>query len=377
MTEIFFQLIQVALGRRTALERTLTAAEWNELYQMVKKQVLVGIGFVGMQRLPSEQWPDRSLVLKWNKAAQKLEDKNNDLNKRCEALCRRFQQDDFWVCVLKGQSNLPYYPEQLRAMRNPGDIDLWVRNGKGLDVRSVIEYCDAIRPGQHKIYYHMEFPIFLDVETEVHYRPTYLNSPFRNRVLHRWFEEQAKEQVNNIQSIGKNKFPVPTLEFNVVYQLLHIYRHLFLEGIGLRQLIDYHFVLQAYEQSSLSASKRAELWQLICRLGMKKFAGAVMWALQKVCHTDEKYLLCPARQKGGEFLLSEIMVAGNFGHYDTRFGAKAPEGTLKHSVQKQLHNMLFLTSYPEEVVFEPCYRFFHWAWRTFRLWRYGIGYAGT
>ena len=104
MTEIFFQLIQVALGRRTALERTLTAAEWNELYQMVKKQVLVGIGFVGMQRLPSEQWPDRSLVLKWNKAAQKLEDKNNDLNKRCEALCRRFQQDDFWVCVLNAQS---------------------------------------------------------------------------------------------------------------------------------------------------------------------------------------------------------------------------------------------------------------------------------
>ena len=108
----------------------------------------------------------------------------------------------------------------------------------------------------------------------------------------------------------------------------------------------------------------------IGQLGMKRFAGAVMWVLQKVCATPSEYLLCAPCQQDGEFLLSEMMIAGNFGQHDLRFGEHAEVGTLKHSVQKLRHNMLFITSYPEEVVFEPFYRLFHWAWRRFRLWRW-------
>ena len=36
---------------------------------------------------------------------------------------------------------------------------------------------------------------------------------------------------------------IPTVEFNIILQLTHIYSHLMNEGIGLRQLVDYYYVL--------------------------------------------------------------------------------------------------------------------------------------
>ena len=36
---------------------------------------------------------------------------------------------------------------------------------------------------------------------------------------------------------------IPTVEFNIIFQLTPIYSHLMNEGIGLRQLVDYYYVL--------------------------------------------------------------------------------------------------------------------------------------
>ena len=36
---------------------------------------------------------------------------------------------------------------------------------------------------------------------------------------------------------------IPTVEFNIILQLTHIYSHLMNEGIGLRLLVDYYYVL--------------------------------------------------------------------------------------------------------------------------------------
>lgn len=41
---------------------------------------------------------------------------------------------------------------------------------------------------------------------------------------------------------------VPTHSFNVVYQLYHLYHHYFYEGVGLRQVVDYYFVLVKNEE---------------------------------------------------------------------------------------------------------------------------------
>ncbi len=67
-----------------------------------------------------------------------------------------------------------------------------------------------------------------------------------NRRLQHWFTRMAAEQFANEVTIGGRPVAVPTPVFNAVYQLTHIYNHLFYEGIGLRQLLDYHYVMMSF-----------------------------------------------------------------------------------------------------------------------------------
>ena len=45
---------------------------------------------------------------------------------------------------------------------------------------------------------------------------------------------------------GAGDIAIPTTAFNVVYQLCHLYHHFFDEGIGMRQMIDYYFVMDDF-----------------------------------------------------------------------------------------------------------------------------------
>lgn len=49
--KIFFELLQVAVGTRDELSRMLSAKDWDELYEIAKKQSLVGVCFAGVRRL--------------------------------------------------------------------------------------------------------------------------------------------------------------------------------------------------------------------------------------------------------------------------------------------------------------------------------------
>lgn len=151
------------------------------------------------------------------------------------------------------------------------------------------------------------------VEVEAHFRPLFLDSPLRNHRLQKWFKENEQFGLCDAK-IGDSVLPVPAVSFNAIYQLTHIYTHMFDEGIGLRQLLDYSFVLRALhiEQETLSGSplkgERPDHWQSMAqwaegmgiavksneeimhtlgRFGMKKFAGAVMWVLARVFEPND------------------------------------------------------------------------------------------
>ena len=47
--KIFFELIRVSIGCQNSLSRVPTVSEWQDVYQMVEKQSLVGICFNGVR----------------------------------------------------------------------------------------------------------------------------------------------------------------------------------------------------------------------------------------------------------------------------------------------------------------------------------------
>ena len=160
-------------------------------------------------------------------------------------------------------------------------------------------------------------------------------------------------------------------------------RHLIDEGVGLRQIIDYYFCLRQFKVQSLEFKDSGEFErfkssrvQIIYWLGMKRFAGALMWVMRELLLMPEEMLLCSAVEKDGRFLMKEILMAGNFGHEDPRMAGLVQGLRFKVQVNRARRrfkrNMRFLTSYPGEVIWEPIIRVRNFAWKKLKLWNIKI-----
>ena len=210
----------------------------------------MGILFDGIKKLPAEHVEmEKELLLQWMAESQMLEKANVRLNDAAIQVSEWFRKKGFRTCILKGQGNALMYPNPYS--RTPGDIDIWV---EGEDKR-VISFVRSISPHEKACHHHIEFPSYKGVEVEVHYRPSFLQCFWHNRKLQKYYERVKEEQFSHRVMLGEQgEIAIPTVEFNLIYQLTHIFSHLMNEGIGLRQLVDYYYVLcdffKVYQKSS-------------------------------------------------------------------------------------------------------------------------------
>ena len=353
---MFFELLQIAAGNRKWFSSLPSEEEWRELFDLAEKQTLTGVAFYGIERLPLEQRPPKPLLMKWYSATERLKALNAEMNAKVVAVARRFRRDGFRSVILKGQGIATLYPDA--NYRTPGDIDIWVEGGR----ERVAAYLRGIAPKCKVVYHHADFYPIGGTDIEVHFMPTWMNSYFSNRCLQRFFADKALDCFKDaLDEVGDNgRIPVPTLELNRVFILVHIYRHLFCEGIGLRQLMDYYYVLR----QGFTEAERRETLQVLESLKMVRFAGAVMYVLQRVFGMEDRYLLLPPNEKEGRFLLNEIMMAGNFGHYDKRIKREKNDGEWDGFLRRVGRNFRFVRSYPSEVLWSPLFKLWHFVMRT-------------
>ena len=256
--QIFFDFLRFCIGSAKEIPDSLKEVDWKELYAIAKKQCLVGVLFAGIKKLPAEHvGMKKELLLQWMAESQMLEKANVRLNDAAIQVSEWFRKKGFRTCILKGQGNALMYPNPYS--RTPGDIDIWVEGGD----KWVISFVRSISPHEKACYHHIEFPSYKGVEVEVHYRPSFLLCFWHNRKLQKYYERVKEEQFSHRVMLGEQReIAIPTAEFNLIFQLTHIYAHLMNEGIGLRQLVDYYYVLcdfykvyQNFSNPSVSLSK--------------------------------------------------------------------------------------------------------------------------
>ena len=371
---IFFDFLQFCIGSVAEIPASVKDADWKVLYAIAKKQALIGVLFHGIKQLPKELAPDEDLLMTWMGMAQRIRQQNARLFMDSAKVCKNFEQKGFRCCILKGQGNALLYPDPY--MRTPGDIDIYLSGGR----KRIMEYVNKVCPNQVMRYHHVDFPV-MKTAIEVHFTPSYMFFPIHNRRMQKWFGKVMDLQCSNRVALpdGYGEICVPTVSFNVVYILSHLYRHVFTEGIGLRQLLDYYFVLAKWhtdltDSMDLNTSKSLpQITQMntdldalrheIKWLGLWKFARAVMFVLREVFGLSEDKMIAPMDEKEGKFLLDEIMRGGNFGQYDTRLGSKKDEGKLHRYLRMNLRNLRFVRHYPTEALSEPLFRTWFAVWK--------------
>lgn len=367
---LFFELIQVAIGWRTNLSVTPDKETWNTLMMMAIKQSLTGILFGGVERLPKNQWPSQNVIFQWIGEVMLIEHQNTLISKSCQDLCRKLENDGFQCCILKGQANYAYYPRELRNRRTCGDIDVWtcpIENGELIiekSQRKVLEYLKRKYGLTGLCWLHANMTLENGVPVEVHFYPSFMNSPIKNRQFLKYF--CGIKECTCLKDIDEIQIPAMKIDYDVIYQMNHIYRHLIDEGVGLRQVLDYYMLLKAWNQDG--KSDKECVMQVVRHLGMRRFASALMYVLQKAFRMPNSWLLCEPSEKHGRFLLNEIMIAGNFGHDDPRMASLYGKEEhlsyqIMHAWRRIKRNMRFFTSYPGEVFWEPYARMSHYVWK--------------
>lgn len=368
MQKLFFELIQVSLDLRPCLSHSPSADEWGELYSMTKKQSLVGVCFAGVQKLVNQrQEPPEMLYLTWMGMAAKIQQRNEVLNWQCVELQAKLSGDGVRSCVLKGQGVATLYKSvgsdvsgvskvsDLSALRQSGDIDVWVDADEEGALRWVKKY-------QRELdfdYKHVHLDVFDGTSVEVHYRPSTSRVPWYMRRVEHFTREKACW--TNAVELGDGKINVPSLEFNLVFILQHIFGHLFAEEMTLKQYLDYYFVQkQAHEEGADVKAAFGEMKQL----GMGRFAEATMWLLREVFGMPSEWMICEADADEGRFLLDRVMAK-------EQKAKKGTHGSLRWHLSvfwaQQSKNLHLLTHYPLEVLFSPLWLVRHFFWK--RIWK--------
>ena len=370
--KIFFDFLRFCIGSAKEIPDSLKEADWKELYAIAQKQALLGVLFYGIRRLPKELAPEQKLLMQWMVMAEMIRKQNIKLFQDSVKVCQNFENEGFANCILKGQGNALLYPDPY--MRTPGDIDIYLSGGR----KKIMKYVDRVCPNQVMRYHHVDFPV-MKTAIEVHFTPSYMFCPIHNRRMQKWFEKVMGEQCNHRVSLpdGFGEIYVPQVSFNVIYILSHLYRHIFTEGIGLRQLLDYYFVLVKWhtDLTNLTDSNNSlpQMTQIntdldalrhdLKYLGLWKFAGAVMFVMKEVYGLTEDRMIAPTDENEGRFLLDGIMRGGNFGQYDDRMGSKVGESKIHRYFRMNLRNLRFVKHYPTEALREPLFRTWFAVWK--------------
>lgn len=341
-------LLRVALGNQGVDNVMPSDKDWRDFFVFCKDQAILGIGFSAVETMRN---CPKELMLKWYSLVVQIEKRNTYLNEVATEICQKMADMGLRCCLLKGQGVSALYPNTVR--RSSGDIDLWTEGNR----ENIIETVRYIHNGAEVSLHHASVK-YKDVEIEYHFTPSYLINPIADRRLRQYYHDNQERQFSHLIKLdGCNQgIAFPTSDFNLVFMLSHAYRHFIYEGLGMRHVIDYWMVLQAWNEAG--RMKEKDVIRIISQCGMMKFLSAMMWVIGRLMVDDEdrlskgdcSWMLCELDEKEGRFLLEHIMQNGNFGRGNqSRQAIKDMRNPLKRYVIQKKHTLSIYKHYPSEL----------------------------
>lgn len=308
--DALYELLRIALDVERSpcsFSHKLSAEAWDNLHTECAKQLVVGIVYQAICRLPRDLQPPHKIALRWAFEVETIKGQNKLLNAEAARLTELFAAQGCKTAVLKGPANaLLYFNPYIRQV---GDIDLWVAGGRDrvFSVMKKMGYkiCERNLSSSHHVHLN---PVENGIPVEIHYRPSSGTwNPFTSARLLRFLETE----IQNVER-GSEGFYVPSIKFALAMQLAHIQLHFIKDGIAFKQILDYYMLLK-----HSSGDERREIANRLSNFGLLRVCKALMWIMGYVFELDESMMLCEPEEKLGRKMLSLIEKGGNFGIYAT------------------------------------------------------------
>lgn len=340
MNKAYRDFIRFSLDNSLPLPDSCGNIEWQDFYKFCLCHSIHGVVFEGLER--ADVRPSQSILLEWIGSVEFIKRQNFIVNKRLLAVTQWWNDNGHRSVILKGQANGLMYPKP--QVRCPGDIDIWVEGDKIEVIKSVLKHF----PKAHYSIHHIKMPAFEDVSVEVHYRPIYLTNWFVDKRLQRYINDIQNCQFSHTAILDGCDIGSLTDDFNVIYQLLHMYAHFFSTRNNFKQFIDYYYLLKR----GLSIEQKEKILALMKELKVLKYARGIMWVMHEILGLDPSLLVVEPDEKVGKVILKESMKYGSFS-----------TNKMKLVIEHFVANIRLAFVFPSEVLISPLFLIWHQWWK--------------
>ena len=321
MDNLFFEMLRVSLGSRGGLSRVPSASDWERLYELAKEQAIVGILFEGLQWcMVHNEWCmvnlPLNLKLQWIGEVQIIQQCNREMDEAVVALCSEMVSECIQTLVFKGQALAGIYPD--RTLRQSGDIDFYVKKN---DWERALNWLkQRVENGEIDCY--EDNTAIKDIQYkcrgtayEMH---RMLVSFSTQKHLNYWENEVVPLIWNNVAHVKISGYDIPTLphEINILYVFVHIFEHLISDGVGLKQFVDWYYLIEIASQARNEESVKV-LEKHLRGVGLlKAYSGLGAILTDYLGLPEEKFPFAISEEdhRQAPKLMKNILKMGNFGH---------------------------------------------------------------
>ena len=312
--QAFFALVKSGLWEKEAWLSQNKEIDYSAIMQMAEEQSVVGLLTAGQEQVKDITAP-KERTLQFIGSALQIEQQNKSMNEFVAQLIEKLRKEDVFALLVKGQGIAQCYERPL--WRSCGDVDLFLSDTSYDKAKEIL------------------LPLATDVEKEFqllkHIGMTIsgfvveLHGTQRIRLtrrIDREIDNVQKEcfyggEVRSWQN-GNTQVFLPGANQDVIFIFTHILQHLFIEGIGLRQICDWCRLLWTY-RDAIDHNKLGNHLQAMGLITEWKTFGAlaVEWLgmpVEAMPYYDSSF------KRKGTRLLSFVLETGNFGHNRKRGG---------------------------------------------------------
>lgn len=308
---VFIDLLRTGLWESIAQISSTGHIDWGGVYSLSQEQAVVGVVAAGIEHADGVKAP-KEIVLSMVGDALRLEKRNASMNTFISAFVDKLQEEDLHPVLVKGQGVAQCYKRPL--WRACGDVDLLL-DRSDYDKANLLLQKISDGAGEESLRrtdrLHSEYYIknwIVELHGSLHASLSNRMDEVIDEIQDEVFSEKAVRYWQN----GKTQIALPSPDNDVIFVFTHILQHLFLEGVGLRQVCDLTRLLWVFRD----VINRGMLYDRLSIMGVVsewKAFGCLMVDYLGLPEDAMPYYN-KAYKKKAERLLSYIIESGNFGH---------------------------------------------------------------
>ena len=293
------------------------AVDWKEIYNLASSQTIVCIVTDGISHLPDSLKPQIEDLEPFLADTLATEIRNDQMDRFLVSLVDNIDRQGFTTVLIKGQGLSVNYP--VPSHRQSGDIDILVHPSKYRELNEFLlekashsdeEYPEILHHGM----------MFGNIEVEVHGSLSTMQSLSLDKKIASAVNDLFEARDFSEVTICDRQIQVPGDVFNAVYILIHLLRHYFTGGVGLRQILDWGEFLHSHRDSIDKARLEAMLRDMGLMRAWKTF-GALIVEYTPIPAESVPFYSHVCRRRL-ERILNFIFKCGNFGSNESRTRGK-------------------------------------------------------